>query len=84
MDLGLVPLKLLWSGSSPSVDAKDAPMLNEFLALTPSGGLATPTQETTDREAVAGRWNTPWLQHASTKKGSYLTSTHTGFRLFPT
>ena len=83
VDLGLIPLKLLWSGSSPSVDAKDAPRLNEFLALTPFGGLATPTQETTHREALPGRWNTPRLQHASTKRGSYLTSTRTGFRPFP-
>ena len=30
MVLGLVPLSLLWSGSSPSVDAKEVPRLNEF------------------------------------------------------
>ena len=30
VDLGLVPLKLLWLGSSPSVDAKEVPRLNEF------------------------------------------------------
>ena len=28
--LGLVPLLLMWSESSPSVDAKDAPRLNDF------------------------------------------------------
>ena len=83
VDLGLVPLSLLWSGSSPSVDAKEVPRLNEFLALPPSGGLATPTRETTHHEALAGRWNTPRLQLASTKRGSYLTSTRTGFRPFP-
>ena len=81
--LGLVPLSLLWSGSSPSVDAKEVPRLNEFLALPPSGGLTTPTPETTHREALAGRWSTPRLQLASTKRGSYLTSTRTGFRPFP-
>ena len=30
MVLGLVPLSLLWSGSSPSVDAKEVPRLNDF------------------------------------------------------
>ena len=83
MVLGLVPLLLLWSGSSPSVDTKEVPRLNEFLALPPSGGLATPTQETTHREALVGCWNTPQLQLASAKRGSYLTSTRTGFRPFP-
>ena len=28
--LGLVPLKLLWSDPSPSVDAKEVPRLNDF------------------------------------------------------
>ena len=28
--LGLVPLSLLWSGSSPSIDAKEVPRLNDF------------------------------------------------------
>ena len=28
--LGLVPLSLLWSGSNPSVDAKEVPRLNDF------------------------------------------------------
>ena len=82
VDLGLIPLKLLCLDPSPSVDAKEVPRLNGFLALTPSGGLATPTRETTHREVLAGHWNTPRLQHTSTKRGSYLTSTRTQFRPF--
>ena len=30
VDLGLIPLKLLWSDPSPSVDAKEVPRLNDF------------------------------------------------------
>ena len=67
--LGLVPLSLPWSGSSPSVDAKDVPRLNEFLALPPSGGLATPTREPTHREALRQVARTPRLQLTSAKGG---------------
>ena len=70
MDLGLVPLLLLWSDPSPSVDAKEVPRLHRFLALTPSGGLTTPTWETTHCKALASHWNTPQLQHTFIKRGS--------------
>ena len=84
VDLGLVILLLLWQNPSPSVVTKEVPKLNEFLALPPSGGIATPTRETTQYEALAGQWKTPRLQHAFIKRGSYLTTTRTGFRPFPT
>ena len=78
VDLGLFPLQLLWSDPSPSVDTKDAPRLNEFLALTPFGGLTTPTREPTHRKTkwVGGRHLA--LAHLR-QRGPHHTIACTGF-----
>ena len=80
--LGLVALSLLWSGSSPSIDAKEIPRLNEVLSLPPSGGLATPTREPTHRETqwVTGK---PLLQCTSAKGVPTILTSALAFSRFP-
>ena len=77
---GVAPLVAL--DPSPNVDAKEVPRMNEFLALTPCGGLATPTREATHRETRQVTGKPPASAHLH-QRGPYLTIVRTGFHPFP-
>ena len=82
VDLGLVPLSLLWSGSSPSVDTKEVPRLNEFwLYRLLEGSRHPPGNLLTARRS--GSLGKPPASAHLRQRGPYHTNVRPGFQSFP-
>ena len=82
MVLGLVPLLLLWSDPSPSVDAKEVPRLNEFwLYRLLEGSRHPPGNLLTARRS--GSLGNPRLQRTSAKGVPTTLTSALAFSRFP-